>query len=175
MSGFWPTPCLRNDWPDLNTAPVLAPLRIARLSDVPEVLGDIADLYTTVWPGWYGPSGPGDALTDLTERCRDAGLPLGLVLLSGEHLIGAAALAPVSFGAMAGEGPWLIGLVIDPAHRRQGHATRLIAKAEAEARAAGAQWLYCTTEATAGVLIRRGWTDLRRAGEGPDRVYRLTL
>lgn len=159
----------------MNTAPVLPLLRIARLADVPGVLGDIAELYTMIWPGWYGPTGPGDALTDLTERCRDKGLPLGLVLLSGERLIGAAALAAVSFGAMAGEGPWLIGLAITPVQRRQGHATRLIARAEAEARAAGAQWLYCTTLAAAGVLIRRGWTDLRRAGEGPDRVYRLTL
>ena len=150
-------------------------LRIARLSDVPEVLGDIAALYTLVWPGWYGPAGPGDALTDLTERCRDIGWPMGLVALAGEQVLGAAAIATVSFGAMAGEGPWLIGLAVDPAQRRLGHATQLIARAEAEARASGAQWLYCTTDPAAGLLIRRGWTDLRRAGEGPDRVYRLTL
>ena len=156
-------------------AKLQAKLRIERLVDVPAVLGDIADLYSTVWPAWYGPSGPGDALSDLTERCRDKGWPMGLALLSGEQLIGAAALAAVSFGAMAGEGPWLIGLAITPTRRRQGHATGLIARAEAEARAVGAQWLYCTTSAAAGVLIRRGWTDLRRAGEGPDRVYRLTV
>ena len=171
LCACWPTACPRDDGPGVTPGP----LQIAPLIDVPELIGDIADLYTTVWPGWYGPTGPGDALTDLTERCRATGLPLGLVLLSGRDLVGAAALAAVSFGAMAGEGPWLIGLVITPAQRRQGHATRLIARAEAEARAAGAQWLYCTTDLAAGLLIRRGWTDLRRAGEGPDRVYRLTL
>lgn len=152
-----------------------APLRIVRLSDVPQMMGDIAALYTAVWPGWYGPTGPGNALADLTERCRDTGWPLALVAMAGQTLIGAAALAAVSFGAMAGEGPWLIGLAVDPAQRRLGHATRLIARAEAEARANGAQWLYCTTDLAAGLLIRRGWTNLRRAGEGPDRVYRLTL
>lgn len=150
-------------------------VRIARLCDVPDLLCDIADLYVAVWPAWYGPDGPGDALTDLTERNREIGWPLGLVLLSGTGLIGAAALAALSFGAMAGEGPWLVGLAVALPFRRQGHAVRLIAMAEAEARAAGAQWLYCTTDAAATLLIRRGWTDLRRAGEGPDRVYRLTL
>jgi GNAT superfamily N-acetyltransferase len=75
---------------------------------------------------------------------------------------------------MAGEGPWLVGLVVAPAFRRQGIGAKLIARAEAEARAT-ATWLYCTTDTAAGLLLGRGWIDLRRAGEGPDRVYRLTL
>lgn len=150
-------------------------LRIVALADIPEVLGDIAALYAAVWPAWYGPDGPGDAMADLAERCRHSGWPMGLVLMSDQQLIGAAALGAVSFGAMAGEGPWLIGLAIAPRHRCQGHATLLIARAEAAARAAGAQWLYCTTIAASRLLARRGWADLRRAGEGPDRVYRRTL
>lgn len=149
--------------------------QVVRLCDVAGMSGDIAALYTTVWPAWYGPQGPGDALADLAERSRDAGWPLGLVAVSGDHLRGAAALAAISFGAMAGEGPWLIGLAVVPAFRCQGYATRLIARAEALARVAGAQWLYCTTDTASGLLRRRGWTDLRRAGEGPERVYRLTL
>lgn len=151
------------------------PLRIERLSAVPDLLGDIATLYTKVWPAWYGPEGPGDAVADLKERSRETGLPRGLVLLSEGSLIGAVALAAVSFGAMAGEGPWLVGLAIAPSHRRLGHASMLVARAEADAYASGAQRLYCTTKTASGLLIRRGWTNLRRAGEGPDRVYRLTL
>lgn len=150
------------------------PLHIARLCNHPELLGDISALYTAVWPTWYGPDGPGDALADLTERSRDSGLPMGLVALYDNRPVGAAALAALSFGAMAGERPWLIGLAVDPAFRQQGIATQLVARAEAEART-GATWLYCTTDAAATLLLRRGWTDQRRAGEGPDRVYRLTL
>lgn len=150
------------------------PLCIARLCDHPQLLGDIAALYTAVWPAWYGPAGPGDALTDLTERSRDSGLPMGLVALFNNRPVGAAALASLSFGAMAGEGPWLIGLAVDPAFRQQGVATQMVARAETVARGQAA-WLYCTTDAAATLLMRRGWTDLRRAGEGPDRVYRLTL
>ena len=150
------------------------PCRIARLFDHPEVLEDIAALYTAVWPAWYGPDGPGDALADLTERSRDSGLPMGLVALYNNRLVGAAALAALSFGAMAGEGPWLVGLAVDPAFRKHGIAAQLVAWAEAEARHS-ATWLYCTTDRAAGLILRRGWTDQRRAGEGPDRVYRLTL
>ena len=164
-------PCPANDGGPIGVGRV----QIVLLADVPELIGDIADLYTAVWPAWYGPNGPGDVLTDLTTRCRHAGWPLGLAVLAGKDLIGAAALDMLSFGAMAGEGPWLIGLAIAPLHRQQGHADRLIDRAEGVARATGAQWLYCTTVAASGLLARRGWTDLRRAGEGPDRVYRLTL
>ena len=151
-----------------------SPIRIARLCDHPEHLGAIVALYTALWPAWYGPEGPGDAMTDLTERSQRTGLPIGLVALHGSQPVGAAALAAHSFGAMAGEGPWLIGLAVDPAFRHQGIATQLVARAEAEARAS-ATWLYCTTDAAATLLLRRGWTDQRRAGEGADRVYRLTL
>jgi GNAT superfamily N-acetyltransferase len=150
------------------------PLRIARLCDHPNLLGDIAALYTSVWPAWYGPDGPGDAVADLTERSRATGLPLGLIALSAGQAVGAAALSAQSFGAMAGEGPWLIGLAVDPDFRQQGIATQLVARAEAEARIT-ATWLYCTTDAAATLLLRRGWTEQRRAGEGAERVYRLTL
>lgn len=146
---------------------------LGKLCDHSAALPALADLYRAVWPGWYGPQGPSDAGADLAERNRADGLPLGLVALSAGQVIGAAALAAQSFGAMAGEGPWLVGLAVAPAFRRQGIADRLIALAEATARP-GAPWLYCTTTTT-GLLLRRGWGDLRRAGEGPDRVFRLTL
>lgn len=151
------------------------PVQIARLCDHPDLLGDIAALYTTVWPTWYGPAGPGDALADLTERSQATGLPIGLIALWGDQVVGAAALSAHSFGAMAGEGPWLIGLSVNPDFRRQGIGDQLIGRAEAVARSAAATWLYCTTDLAAGLILRRGWTDQRRAGEGPDRVYRLTL
>ena len=149
-------------------------IRIGRLRDHTELLADIAALYTAVWPSWYRPDGPGDAAADLTERCRDQGLPCGFVAIVGQRPVGAVALSPQSFGAMAGEGPWLVGLAVEENFRRQGVGTRLIAQAEAAARGYG-NWLYCTTDSAAGLLAARGWVDLRRAGEGPDRVYRLTL
>jgi GNAT superfamily N-acetyltransferase len=150
------------------------PIRIARLWDHPDLLQQIAALYTSVWPGWYGPDGPGDAMADLAERSRTNGLPFGLIAFWGERPVGAAALSAHSFGAMAGEGPWLVGLAVDPGARRQGIATHLIARAETEARSQ-ASWLYCTSSAAVTLLARRGWTDQRRAGEGTDRVFRLTL
>lgn len=138
------------------------------------VLADLAALYRDIWPAWYGPDGPGQAEVDLAARSRAAGLPIGLVALRGRRVVGAAALSPTSFGAMAGEGPWLVGLAVDPAFRGQGIASRLIESAELQARA-DATWVYCTTATAMSLLSRRGWVDLRRAGEGPDRVYRLTL
>ena len=154
--------------------PQRPPFVIARLCDRPGLIPDLVVLYQAVWPAWYGPDGPGDALSDLTERNRDAGFPMGLVALLGDQPVGVAGLAAQSFGSMAGEGPWLIGLAVDPAFRRRGCGAALVARAEAEMRGQ-ASWLYGTTDAAAGLLTRRGWVDLRRAGEGPDRVYRLTL
>ena len=147
---------------------------IARLAACPQAVPALSALYQQVWPEWYGPDGPGDAQADLRERSRWQGMPLGLVALANDRPVGAAGLAALSFGAMAAEGPWLIGLTVAPGFRRQGIGARLIAGIEDAARGPS-QWLYCTTKDASGLLLRRGWIDLRRAGEGPDRVYRLTL
>ena len=53
--------------------------------------------------------------------------------------------------------PWLAGLFVDPAFRRRGHATRLIRKVEALARASSVPVLWLYTSTAEALYARLGW------------------
>lgn len=142
-------------------ATLASDLRVMPLGAAPRAVPALAGLMRAVWPGWYGPGGQGDAEADLRAR-MGGGLPLGWVALRAGAAVGTVALAETSHGARPGEGPWLIGLAVSAAQRRQGIASRLVAAVEAHARAP----ILTTTQTAAGLLARRGWTDLRETPDG---------
>lgn len=135
-------------------------MRIVPLVEVPEALGALARIMEAEWPDWYAVGGKGDARADLVERCRDTGLPRGVVAMEGALVLGGAALASTSFGAEPGEGPWIVGLVVAPAARRQGIGSALVAALEV-----GTGSIWATTRAAEGLFLRRGWCVLRRIGD----------
>lgn len=53
--------------------------------------------------------------------------------------------------------PWLVGVVVQPGHRGQGHATALVREAESFARAAGVPCLWLYTSYAEGFYARLGW------------------
>ncbi|GGL81312.1 GNAT family N-acetyltransferase [Wenxinia marina] len=119
-----------------------------------------------VWPHWYGPCGPGDAVADLAERARSRGLPVALVALDGSVPIGTVTVGTDSHGARPGEGPWLIGLAVAAPYRGHGLGSALAAAAESAAAHDGAETLYATTAGAKGLLCARGWRELRRLPDG---------
>ena len=119
-----------------------------------------------VWPDWYGPCGPGDAVADLAERARSRGWPAALVALDGSVPIGTVTVGPASHGARPGEGPWLVGLAVAAPYRRQGLGSALAAAAESAAAHDGAEALYATTATAAGLFCARGWRQLRCLADG---------
>lgn len=136
--------------------------RLIPLSAVTD-LAPLAGLMQDTWPDHYGPGGTGEALADLTARSRATGYPFGIAAYQGDRLLGTGAVTDgTSFGAKTDEGPWLIGLAVAPAVRRQGIGAALVAALEGGARDRGAARIFSTTRTAAGILTRQGWRGLRQ-------------
>jgi GNAT superfamily N-acetyltransferase len=150
-------------------------IAVRHLADRPELLVQLVELLQNGWPDYYGPGGPGVAADDLAARCRRAGLPQGFVAFDAAGTaLGTAALSATSHGAAPGERPWLTGLIVAPAHRRQGIGSALVDGATAAARDAGYLTILATTITAAGLLTRRNWVCVRRMDDGHG-VYRCDL
>lgn len=135
--------------------------RLRALADCPEAWEAMAGLMRAVWPDWYGPDGQGDALADLRARAG-GGLPHGWIAFAGAEPVGTVALATTSFGALSGEGPWLIGLATAPDWRGRGIGGALIRHVMSAAPGP----LYTTTREAAPLFARLGWKDLRGSQDG---------
>ena len=129
--------------------------RIVRYSDLADTSA-LIDMMVAAWPGYYTPD---RAAADIRARSRPDALPMGLACLdAGGAVIGGVTLAQDSFGQEAGEGPWLVGLVVDAAHRKQGVGAALVAAAEEAAQNRGDTRIWTTTRAAASLMTQRGWS-----------------
>jgi GNAT superfamily N-acetyltransferase len=152
-------------------------VQIDHLIDVPGAGRTLAEWFVAEWAPWYGPSGPGDAETDLASCASRDQLPICLVARIDGEIVGTAALRAESAGAELGVGPWLTGLLVAATHRRRGVADGLVAAIENEARRLGFADLYCSVEPQRTLLQRRHWTAFGAASSrrGDLTVYRCRL
>ena len=134
-----------------------ADVRIARLSEHPECLANLAAWFEREWPGYYGPGGIADATVDLRAYSNDAALPIGVVALRGDALCGVAALRPQSIPTHAHLSPWAGAGLVAPRLRRRGIGAMLLAALEGEALRLGFDRIYCATGAAGTLLLRNGW------------------
>lgn len=150
-------------------------MRIVALHERPDLLEETAALLQKVWPGHYGPGGPGNALADLTGRARAEGLPCGLIALDDRGSVaGTVALSATSYGSRINEIPWLTGLCVRSDLRGQGIGSALVSAISDLAAAAGHGRIFTTTDAAAGLMDRLGWITLRQL-EGPWLVMQKAL
>ena len=129
-------------------------MQIALLADHAGSVDELAAGYEAEWAPYYGVRGPGDARVDLASRCNRDRLPIGLVAIDGDRIVGTAAL---DRDAATGLAPSVVGLLVLPASRRQGIATALIESAERLARDLGYDELFISTSILQGTLQRAGW------------------
>ena len=133
-------------------------MRIVHLGQVPHLLPVLRDWYVAEWAPWYGPSGDGDAASDLAAATAPDRTPLVVVAVDDDGApLGTAALRDTSVGAEHVEGPWLAAVLVRPAWRRRGIATALIAFVENEARRLGFSSVATSTDILVPLLERRGW------------------
>jgi GNAT superfamily N-acetyltransferase len=83
------------------------------------------------------------------------------VLFEGDRPVGTAGVVRRDLETRPDLTPWLAGLFVEPEHRGRGHATALVRRVEAFARAAGVPVLWLYTVAAEGLYARLGW---ERAG-----------
>lgn len=138
-------------------------VRVLPLADRRDLIPQVADLLSVTWPEYYGDAGPGFALRDATERASKQGLPIGLVAIDdADTLLGAGTLAGPSYGAEAGEAPWIIGLCVAAGQRNRGIATRLVKALCNRAGELGYDTVFATTISAEAVLAGAGFRPLRQ-------------
>lgn len=131
-------------------------MHIELLADHARFIEELVAGYESEWPGYYGEAGPGDARADLAARCNRDRLPIGLVAVDGDRLVGTAA---IDRDAATGLAPSVVGLRVAPATRRQGVASALIESAERLACELGYDELFISTSVLHDALRRRGWRE----------------
>ena len=119
----------------------------------------LARWYQAEWAPYYGPDGPGDALADLHSRSNLKKLPIGLVAIQNNEVLGTVAL---DLDPATNLKPSVVGLLVAPEWRGKGVATALLAAAEHLAKQLGCDKLYISTDILSDMLVRKGW---RQIGE----------
>ena len=130
------------------------------------------------WAPWYGPDGDGDARHDLDCAARHAGLPYAVVALdTAGGPTGTASLRGDSVGSDLAAGPWLSAIYVDPGFRGQGIGTALVAAIEGAAARFGYGEICTSTDTAAGIMARRGWTEIGQSASlrGDIAVFRKCL
>jgi len=136
-------------------------LRIELLADHPEALTILKELFESEWEPYYGVAGPGNAETDIKESANRTGLPIALVAIFDGNICGTAALKMESVTIYPDYLPWLAGLLVAPAYRRQGIGEQLIVAIELLAKKLGYKEIYVGTGEKSGMseitLDKRNW------------------
>ncbi len=136
-------------------------LKIELLTDHPEALTTLKKLFESEWEPYYGAEGPGDAEADIKNSANRTELPLAVVAIVGGNICGTAALKMESVTTYPDYFPWLAGLLVDPAYRRQGIGEQLIAKIENLAKQLGYKEIFVGTGKKSGMseitLDKRDW------------------
>ena len=131
-------------------------VRIGLLADHPERLAPLGAAYEREWPDWYGVHG--DAMTDLRERSRRTGLPVGFVAFERDSVIGAVAIAEQSVQSHRHLSPWIVGFWVEPSRRNRGIGGELLAFACDHAKEQDIATLYAATAAASTLFMREGWS-----------------
>jgi GNAT superfamily N-acetyltransferase len=130
-------------------------IHIGLLADHPNTLAPLAAAYRREWPEWYGQRG--DAMTDLRERSRRTGLPIGFVALEDDAVIGALAIAERSVPSHRQLSPRVVGFWVESSRRNRGIGARLLAAACSHARTEGIVCLYAATTKAVTLFMREEW------------------
>ncbi|MEQ9565541.1 MAG: GNAT family N-acetyltransferase [Pseudomonadales bacterium] len=137
-------------------------MQILPLADKKEFLWELAELQHAEWKH-FSPSPTLQMRVDkITKAARREGIPSVYVAISGNQLLGSAAIVEQDMSTRPELSPWLAGVYIKEEFRNQGIASALIARCEREAALAGADTWYLFTEFASGLYEKLGWSHMER-------------
>lgn len=141
-------------------------IRIVPTSERPDLAAIVA---WWLWNEWARAAGR--TYTQVLDRATRVAMtrpPLStqFVLLQDGEPLGTASLYPTDLPGRPDLTPWLAGVFVEPPARGQGHAIRLVAAVEAEARAQSVATLWLYTHTAERLYARLGWTRVETVVEG---------
>jgi len=146
-------------------------VRIGLLADHPQHLVPLVAAYEREWPDWYGVHG--DAMTDLRERSRRDGLPIGFLAFEQGSVVGTVAIAEQSVQSHRDLSPWIVGFWVESSRRNRGIGAQLLAAACDHAKEQDIATLYAATAAASTLFVREGWSMIDKGST--DRGYGVDI
>lgn len=138
-------------------------VRIAPLTEFSNWIPDIAQWLHAQWrdlyPGGYTAA---DVAAALRSRLQTHQIPLALVAVAGEAVVGIVSLKGSDMETRPELTPWLAGLYVVPAHRGLGIGARLVQTVLAKARELQVETLYLYTPGAEQFYAALGWRLLER-------------
>ena len=137
-------------------------MEIFPLADKKEFIAELVELHHAAWKH-LNPSLTLDGRAEaIAEAAGREGIPSIFIAVSGNQLVGSAALVQNDMDTKPDLTPWLAAVYVKEAFRHQGVATDLIARCEIEAARSNASVWYLYTELASGLYEKLGWRHLER-------------
>jgi GNAT superfamily N-acetyltransferase len=149
----------------LKSEPLSAQLTIDYLANHPGFVERLARLSWAEWQSIYQERGQTfeNALNNYRERTNTDRLPLTLVALHQEELVGTVSLKFHDLDTRPDLDPWLGGLYVVPDWRQRRVASLLMHRVIDVARRLKLTELFLWTSSAEGLYLKLGWTVVERA------------
>jgi GNAT superfamily N-acetyltransferase len=142
-------------------------ISIVELLDHPEFISTVIGWIRQEWPDSRGD----DAIEERLCGSRQRGmLPMALVAISGNEPIGFVSLTLYEKGIEQGRPHWIDALYVEPPHRGQGLAQRLLGATEEKAATLEITELFALTEIP-GVYHKCGWRSVEEIATPQGRDF----
>ncbi|MEQ8260215.1 MAG: GNAT family N-acetyltransferase [Alcanivorax sp.] len=137
-------------------------MKIIPLADKKEFIVELAELHHAEWKH-LNPSLTLESRAEaIAEAAGREGIPSIFIAVSGDQLVGSAALVQNDMDTKPDLMPWLAAVYVKEAFRHQGVATDLIVRCETEAARSNADAWYLYTEFASRLYEKLGWLHLER-------------
>jgi len=149
-------------------------LRIEFLKDNRHLFPILEESYRTEWKEYYGPGGPGDAISDISTFCNKDKLPICLVALKRNLFLGSVALRQKS-ASHEHLSPWVTSLFVMPDERRKGIGTKLIKAVEDLSINLGFSKIYSRSATAIDFFRKNNWIPFDRIEESNLTIFKKEL
>lgn len=132
-------------------------MNIINLIDAQQHIPTIAAWHQAEW-GYLNPGATIDTrIVKMQRYLKGASMPLMLICVDGEQVVGTAALVENDMDSHPELSPWLASVYVDAAYRKRGIGAALVKRLVAEARSQGFKALYLFSPDQAHFYQRLGW------------------
>ena len=139
-------------------------MRVDYLASHEHLVPQVADLVYRQWADLFKAGGTSneDLHAVFAARAVTDRLPLTIIALEGEALVGTGSIKLSEPGTKPGLSPWLAGVYVKEEFRRAGVGAMLVRALENKAVELGVESLYLSVGAAPGFYERLGWNALER-------------
>ncbi len=150
-------------------------MTIIDLADRPEAIPSLATWFRREWEEYFRGRAQEEVEGTFVARMHRDTLPIALLAVEGNNVIGTVSLVEVSIASHVHLGPWIGGLYVVPDRRGRGVATALVRSASERARNIGFERLYIAVAGGLETYRSLGWRQIDAVEEDGETYYVLVI